>query len=244
MTSRIFFVLNDLNEFNFSEHIKTYLTKNEVIIGTQLPPHIQDYRLIVLWNYRKIIKDIPNPNNVILFHSSDLPYGKGWAPIYYAITEKQKYYIISGIFASGKIDSGDVIIKARFQILPNYRASDIRRFDSEISIILVKKILERFKSQAIAGRPQISAGSYRFKRTIEDNRIDTSLTFETLVPHLRACETSHPAYFEFEGIRYDVMINTSTIAEFPDIVEITFDETWRDKILLFHDREKGTKVWL
>ena len=136
---KIFFVVNNIKEFEFENLITKYLPKVDIKIGKLLPKNVKKYDLIILWNYKKIIKDLPKENNVILFHSSDLPKGKGWAPIYYSIISKQKYFIISGIIANEKVDAGDIIVKARFKIQVNYTAGFLRKLDNEISIILISK---------------------------------------------------------------------------------------------------------
>ena len=164
----------------------------DVSIGTNLPAKNENFDLIILWNYKKIIKNI-SKKNIILFHSSELPDGKGWAPIYYAIKNRKKNYVISGIFADNKVDSGDIIVQAKFQIKDNHTAEFIRKLDSEISIMLIKKILIRFNKKQISGKKQIGKISYNLKRNIEDNKIDVNTKFSSNIDHLRACEQKHPA---------------------------------------------------
>ena len=91
---RLFILLNNITDFNFSSELETYLPNYLVDIGTDMPISPNDYDLIVAWSYRKIIKKIPNPNNIIIFHSTDLPNGKGWAPIYNSIVNENKFFTI------------------------------------------------------------------------------------------------------------------------------------------------------
>ena len=108
MKQKIFFLVNDFSEFDFNEYLKKHLTHVEITVGNSLPSNTDDFDLIILWSYRKIIKNIENKNNIILFHSTDLPKGKGWAPIYYSIFNNEKFFTISGITASNKVDSGKI----------------------------------------------------------------------------------------------------------------------------------------
>lgn len=222
--TRLFFLINDLEEFNFAGLIKNHLPDIDVGIGTNLPPCPNDYKMIIPWNYRKIIHDIPTPNNIVIFHSSDLPHGKGWAPIYYSIVEKQKHYTISGIFASHDVDSGNIIVKAKFELLSNYSANDLRRFDKEISIILIKKILDRFGDRPIVAIPQTGKSTFRKRRIPENNKIDITCRFDKLIPHLLACEPEHPAFFELNDAIYIVNVNPINPSEFPKDIEIRFSE--------------------
>jgi methionyl-tRNA formyltransferase len=222
--NRLFFVLNDLSEFTFHEILERHLSNVSVDVGTQLPSTPSDYRLIILWSYRQVIRTLPDPNNVILFHSSDLPQGRGWAPIYHTLSENRPEYVISGIFAGPQVDTGDVIVKARFAIAPNITAPDLRRFDHEVSILLVQKILDRFGGGAIRGMPQKGVPSYWKRRNKEDNAINVKLPFLDLIPHLRACEPSSPTFFEHAGQRYTVTITPAMPAEFPKGLRILFAE--------------------
>jgi methionyl-tRNA formyltransferase len=220
MTGRLFFVLNSLDDFDFGPLLDKYLPTRDVHVGCTPPASTGDYRLVVLWNNRKIVANLPERNNFILFHSSDLPAGKGWAPIYYVLAEGNSHYTISGILASPQVDSGDLIVKARFPILPNYTATDLRKFDAEISMMLLAKILEKFEGEDIVGIPQSGSPTYRKRRCPEDNVFDIERPFRELIPHFRACEPAHPAVFDWEGVRYRMEISCTVDAEFPPHIEI------------------------
>lgn len=222
---KVFFLVNSMDEFNFDTLVKKHLDGCRVKTGTSLPANTEQYDLIILWSHRKIIKNIPSRRNVVLFHSSDLPEGKGWAPIYNAISRGKKYYVVSGIFADKKVDSGDMIVKAVFKIRDDYTADIIRRWDDEISIMLVSKILKRFKDKNIRGLKQIGRGTFYKRRMLEDNKINLNNRLSGIVKHLRACEKRHPAYFYYNRTKYLVRIEPENIPEFPRDLEITFFDT-------------------
>lgn len=219
---RVFFLVNKIDEFNFCQYIEKYLNEISVIVGDSLPEHTDEYDLIVLWSYRKIIKKIPNGKNIILFHSSDLPDGKGWAPIYYSIRSGLEHFTISGILADERVDSGDIIVKAKFRIKDNYTAEHIRKWDHEISIILVKKILERFANGKIRGEKQEEVGTSNPRRKPDENRIDLKSRFEQTINHLRACEKNHPAFFYYNQTKYNITIEPETEPDFPADLKIKF----------------------
>jgi methionyl-tRNA formyltransferase len=219
---RLFFVVNRLEDVDFSAHLEKHLPEYPVDVGTSLPPAPEQYRLIVLWSYRKIIRPLPQTGNIVLFHSSDLPKDRGWAPIYHALAGRETHYTISGIFAADEVDAGDLIVKARFPILAHYTAADLRRFDAEISIILVREMLGNFSGRRITGVPQRGVPTYRNRRAKEENGIDIEKPFVDLIPHLRACERDHPAFFHFDGARYFVYVQAAEPAEFPTQVAIEF----------------------
>lgn len=219
---KIFFLINHLDEFDFYEFVKKHLTDMNVSVGDSLPSHIEEYDLIILWSYRKIIPNISNRKNIIIFHSSDLPDGKGWAPIYYSISKGLEYYTISGILPSDEVDSGDIIVKARFKMKDNYTAEIIRRWDQEISIILITKILEKFNGKEIRGKKQEGVGSFYPKRKPVDNEIDVKSSISDILLHLRACERQHPPFFVYNKTKYFITLEPEIIPDFPNDLEITF----------------------
>lgn len=219
---RVFFLVNSLEEFSFYELIRKYLSEMNVTIGESLPQHTEGYDLIVLWSYRKIIPDVAKNKNVILFHSTDLPEGRGWAPIYYTLSRSKKEFVIAGIRAGEEVDAGDLIVKARFKIKDNYTAEVVRQWDSEISIMLIKEILKRFEGRDIKGAKQIGEATFYSKRKPENNEIPLNLQLADVVNHLRACENTHPAFFYYGKTKYYINIEPENKPEFPDDLEVEF----------------------
>ena len=219
---KIFFVLNKITDFDFHKHIEKYLSEYEIAIGETVPQNPEEYALIVLWNYRKIIPINSNYKNYIIFHSSDLPNGKGWAPIYYALAKKQKYYTITGIFANEKVDSGDIIVKAKFEIRDNYTARYLRMWDEEIMILLTQKILQKYSDKKIYGTKQKGKESYYERRTRENNEICIDDKIIDIIPHLRACEENAPAFIIYNNVKYIISIEPNEKIEFPNDLEIIF----------------------
>lgn len=219
---KVFFLVNSLEEFNFYELIRKYLSKMNITIGESLPQHTEEYDVIVLWNYRKIIPDVAKKKNIILFHSADLPEGRGWAPIYYTLSKGKEEFVIKGICAGEEVDTGDVIAKARFKIRDNYNAEVIRQWDSEISIMLIKEILKRFEGREIKGAKQIGEATFYPKRRPENNEIPLNSKLADVVNHLRACEKKHPAFFYYGKTKYFINIEPENKPEFPVDLEVEF----------------------
>ena len=213
-------------ELGISAHLVRHLNQHVITIGDIFPERPEDYRLIVLWNLHWVIRDLPATRNVVVFHSSDLPQGRGWAPVYHALAGSQDEFVISAIFAASEVDSGEVIAKARFRIQSCHTSTSVRAIDEEVCIMLAAAILERFKGLPITGVPQVGMGSFYPRRRPEDNEVDISCSLVDLIPHLRACEARHPAFFDWQGCRYHIAITPEKMPGFPDDLRIEFpDET-------------------
>jgi len=219
---KILFVVNSIEEFDFNHLLKKYLSNVNIFIGEDLPDDPKSFTFIVLWSYRKLVKIDKSHNNIILFHSSDLPEGKGWAPIYNTVVSEKEYFYITGILANEKVDSGDILVKARFRMKNNYTADYIREWDKEISILLLQKVLENFQGKKLKGLKQEGLSSYYPRRNPEQNEISISSTIGSIFNHLRACEHRHPAFFFINDTKFLVFIKPEEEPTFPVDLEITF----------------------
>ena len=224
MNPRICILLNSLEEFSFQEELHRYLPADryEVTIAESFPVEPLTYQLIVPWSYRKIIKQAEQSGNVVVLHSSNLPEGRGWAPIYNAFIEQKSEYFISGILAGNEVDKGDIIVKARFTIEAGYTAPFIRMVDEELSLLLVAKILEHFSDGNLVGTKQVGKGSYRNRRYPTDNKIDISDSIENLLPHLRGVEQKNPAFFFYNGVKYLIEVRPESLPKKPARVIIEY----------------------
>ncbi len=208
MKPRICILLNNLNEFNFSQLLYRYLPNSrfDVEILEKFPDDPKKFQLIIPWNYKKIIKHTLNLSNVVILHSSDLPEGRGWAPIYYSFQEKKTEYVISAILAASKVDEGEIILRARFTIEDSYTASFLRGIDEELSLIMIAKIIERWPCGKIVGVRQSGNGTYRPRRHPKDNEIDIGDTLNRVLPHLRGVEKTSPAFFFLNEVKYIIEV--------------------------------------
>lgn len=234
MKPRLCILLNRLVEFDFEAAVHRYLPADlfEVVIAEAFPENPSDYALIVPWCYRKVIKGAMRIGNVVVMHSSDLPEGRGWAPIYYAFSERKTEYVISGIFAADEVDTGDVIIRARFAIKADYTAPFIRALDNEISLMLIRKILDQWPDSSPVGMRQAGFSTFRPRRHPADNEIELGARLIDLLPHLRGVESGGPAFFLHEGVKYLIEIRPDARPRKPDWVTIEYPalnkvETWR-----------------
>jgi methionyl-tRNA formyltransferase len=74
-----------------------------------------DYIFFPHWSF-KIPKEIYQNFNSILFHMTDLPFGKGGSPLQNLIMNKIYKTKITALKVEEKIDSGDILLKKDFDI--------------------------------------------------------------------------------------------------------------------------------
>jgi methionyl-tRNA formyltransferase len=194
----------------------------KLVFLDDFPLNFNEYKYIIPWNYKKVIKDVEGKGNVIVVHSSRLPHGRGWAPIYYSFAEQQFTYDISVIAASNLVDAGDVIARASFPMRPNYTAPFIRKVDEEVALILISKIINKWPDGNFIAIKQEGMPTYRKRRSPVDNEISVEMPITQLMPHLRAVEKSSPAFFYHEGVKFIIEIKPEAPALFPKEIKIEY----------------------
>lgn len=222
MKLKIHFVVEPSGDKRLRPLIDRHLHAFSVSIAEDLPEKPEDYSLIVLWNLRRLIRELPSTRNVVVFHSSDLPKGRGWAPIYHAFAESQREHVITAILAGPEVDAGDVIAKARFQIRHCDVADTLREIDEEICAIMAAAISDRYGMQQIKSCPQRGEPSYRRRRKPEDSELDIQRPLSELIPHIRGCGSEYPAYFDLQGCRFRILLIPDQIPDFPSDLRIEF----------------------
>lgn len=222
MNGDVYYVVERATDFSIASYVARHLGRYAVKVGERLPERLGDYRLIVLWNLRRVIQDLPANRNVVVFHSSDLPRGRGWAPIYHVLADGHPEHIVSAIFAAPEVDSGEIIAKARFRVQPCHTAAALRAIDEEVCVMLAAAILERFADRPLTGVPQTGEATFYRRRKPADNEVDIRRPLAELIPHLRACEANHPALLVWQGCRYQISLTPERPPGFPDDLRIEF----------------------
>lgn len=219
---KIFFLVNETTPFELHELCAEHLPGVAVESGSALPRDPDGYALVVPWNYRRILAEDELRPNFLVFHASDLPEGKGWATVYNAVARGQSVFTITGFVPDAAMDEGTVVVKARFPLKPNYTATILRRHQEKVSILLLRSVLERFGGKPPTGRKFGGKGSTYKRRRPEDNEIDVSEPFSEIIPHLKACESGHPAFFSSGGEKFIVTVAPETEPGFPENFEVEF----------------------
>ena len=219
----VFFLVNSLSEFDFGDLLARHLVGVPVTVGDSMPPVPSGYSLIVPWSFRRIIPRATAIGNIVVFHSSDLPHGRGWAPIYNAIAQDLPRYVITGIAASDDVDAGNILVKASFAMRPDYTATQLRIWDSEICVMLTAQLLARLSGGwSLKGVVQDSGGSWNPRRRPSDGEVNANEPLRELINHLRGCEVSHPAYVLYRGVRYNIVLTPAEHPVFPEDLKISF----------------------
>lgn len=161
--------------------------------------------MILLLGYDRIVPGdilfIPRLGTV-LFHSSDLPEGRGWAPLYNTISRGQNL-VQTMLYASEQVDAGELIAKARYPLEGHETEEEVRRYDDELTMELLRDSFPALADGPVPGTPQNEEEATSWpRRTPKDSRIDTDMSIDRLLQHLRALPANAPAFVDIAGRRF------------------------------------------
>ena len=150
------------------KHSKLYFNHEEIT---------EEYDVLFILSYHKIIDELylcKNKHNIVV-HASDLPKGKGWAPMFWQILEGKKTITFSMFEASIDADNGDIYMKKDL-ILTGYELNkELREKQAKHTIDMCVEFLDNYAKYKI---PKKQTGSETFykKRTSKDSELNINKT--------------------------------------------------------------------
>ncbi|MFH1772640.1 MAG: methionyl-tRNA formyltransferase [Candidatus Omnitrophota bacterium] len=142
----------------------------------------------------------------LVVHESNLPKGRGWAPLSWQILEGKKKIPIVLFEASERIDGGGIYIKDYISYKGNELYPEIREKQAIKTIELCLRFLKDYKN--IAPLKQRGKPTYYKKRSPEDSRLDIHKSIKDQFNLLRVVSNEEfPAFFYCKGHKYILRID-------------------------------------
>ena len=219
---KIYFLLNSLTEFDFKRLLPLYFPSRtySIYVGTEIPKKPEEFTLIIPINYRKIIKDPSNFSNFVIFHSSDLPRGRGWAPIANTILTNQDMYTLTGFQPNTKIDDGKIVSKISMPMSKSYTATLLRKWDMELTMISVRIIADKMPNNLLSIEQVTNDATFYERRSPVLNEIFIDAPLSESLNLLRAAENQHPCYARIYGTTFKISLDLIDKLEFPENTKI------------------------
>lgn len=190
--------VKSFNINNFYELQKEYpenvfkLIKNKDELNTQLLSEFKpNYIFFPHWSWI-IPNEIYNNYNCVVFHMTDLPFGRGGSPLQNLIVRGIYDTKITAIKVQKGIDEGDIYFKESINISSG-NADDILKMTSEIIFF---KMIPKFFSDVCKPYPQQGEPVVFKRRTYEQSEIPDGLSKRQLYDYIRMLdgEGYPPAY--------------------------------------------------
>ncbi|WNK01365.1 formyltransferase family protein [Thalassospiraceae bacterium LMO-JJ14] len=173
----------------------------------------EDDDLVFCLAYARLIPEefLNRPRyGVFVTHSTDLPQGRGWAPLQWSVLKGLDHITITAFKAEPGCDSGPWCFKERFPISQTDTIKTLYTRDTEVTAGLLAKIAAACRDNTLVLYPQEGEASHWRRRTPEDSELDSRRPLIELWDHIRVCDNDHyPAFFRIDGsniiLRYEVV---------------------------------------
>ena len=168
---------------------------------------IKNYDLVFIINYTKLIpkKFLKNNRYNLVVHSSDLPKGKGFAPLQWQILENKKKIFFSMININDKIDSGDILMKSNIKLNGSELYEELMQIQSEKVLQMINKVIKIFPK--IKFKSQKGKGSIYKKRSPDDSEININKSIKSQFNKFRIVNNDKwPAFFYYKKKKYILKI--------------------------------------
>lgn len=138
------------------------------------------------------------PNGMLAAHDSLLPAYRGFAPLNWAILNREDHTGVTLFFLSSGIDEGDIAGQRRVPIGPRDTAPMIYERVCQATVELVSEAIETLKTGPLPRRPQEHCrATYTCSRIPEDGLLEWHRPTEALDAQVRALTRPYPGAFTY-----------------------------------------------
>lgn len=167
----------------------------------------KEYDVLFILSYHKIIEKqfLKNKHNIVI-HASDLPLGKGWAPMFWQILEDKNDIVFSMFEASDGVDDGDIYMKKTLSLTGFELNEELRYKQANFIIKMCEEFLLNYENYCIP-KKQIGEESFYKKRGSQDSELDINSTIDEQFNLLRIVDNeNYPAFFYKNRNKYILKI--------------------------------------
>lgn len=174
---------------------------------------LESYDAVFILSYHKIIPEnfLKKQNLNLVIHASDLPEGKGWAPLFWQVLEGRDEIVFTLFKADSEVDNGEIILKKKL-LLSGFELNNELRSKQASTILKICEEFLKFPDRFITTKPQIGESTFYRKRTPADSELDPDLTIREQFNLLRIVDNENfPAFFHLGGKKFTLKIEESDI---------------------------------
>lgn len=168
---------------------------------------IEEGELLFILSYlrvlRKDILDLHDHNLVI--HASDLPEGKGWSPMAWAIEEGLNNIWFTLFEAVEGADNGPYFSKKCLHLEGIELFDEWKTLQSVTIVEMIREFISSYPDVSFID--QVGKETFLSRRNTNNDKLDISQPFEKLFDKVRVCDPdSYPAWFELRGRKFKLTI--------------------------------------
>lgn len=166
------------------------------------------YDAVFMLSYFRLVPDkfLKMCRHNIVIHESDLPKGRGWAPLFWQILEGKNRVPVVLFEATKDSDSGNIYLKDSIAFDGSELHDEIRHKQA----IKTKELCLRFlkNMNSIRGKTQKGIMSFYRRRVPADSELDINKSIKSQFNQLRIADNvNYPAFFYHKNNRYILKIS-------------------------------------
>ena len=151
----------------------------------------------------------------LVIHASDLPQGKGWAPLTWQVLEGKNDIVFTLFEADASTDNGPFYLKKTLHLSGYELAPELRALQAQLCVSMCKEYLAH--QDELPAQTQSGSESFYRKRTAADSKMDLAQTLEQQFNLLRTVDNNdYPAFFVKDGHKYILKIYHDSEAQAPE----------------------------
>lgn len=192
--------------------IVIYTEKSE-LTAANVEAFRPDYILLPHWSY--IISDEITKNwSCVVFHMTDLPFGRGGSPLQNLIVRGYKETKISAIKVTAKIDGGPVYMKKPLSLEGSAQEIFVRCSD-----VIFNEMIPRFLEESLEPVEQTGEPVIFKRRTQKDGEITPDMEMEKIYDYIRMLDAQgYPRAFLNFG-EYQLSFENARLSEDGEEIE-------------------------
>jgi len=169
---------------------------------------VKSFDVVFMLGYHRIVKEkfLAKHSHNIVVHASDLPKGKGWAPMFWQILEGKNDIVFTMFEASTGVDDGDIYMQKTLSLDGSELNEELRRLQAELTVDMCLDFVECCDKYKLPSKQQGEETFYK-RRGPKDSKLDVNKTLGEQFNLLRIVDNEeYPAYFEHLGRKYILKI--------------------------------------
>lgn len=189
---------------------------NQLIKNSELflnHKEILNFDIVFILSYHQIIdKKFLKQNKLnIIIHASNLPQGKGWAPLFHQIIEDKNEITFSLFEADDKADNGDIYLKKNLKLNSLELYEELREKQATFILDMCLEFLKLYPN--IKAKKQKGQESFYPKRNPKDSELDINKSLKEQFNLLRIVSNEEfPAFFYKDGKKFILKIYPNNIS--------------------------------
>ena len=175
---------------------------------------VKNFDVVFVLGYTKKLSNKFLENNILtlLVHESNLPYGRGSAPMQWQVLKNKKNIKICLIMVDKKLDCGDIILKDQMIFKGDELNGEIREKQAKYTLKIINNFLKKYPK--FTRKKQKGLPTYFKKRNELDSKLNINKSIKKQFNLLRICDNeNYPAYFIYKSNKYYLKIYKEKIYE-------------------------------